>query len=74
MPKTSYYKMVDWWLFFSSNALAITMAFHTYLAYMCAKAKAGEDFPRDGSFLRTARFMTPASRVSAMNSRKVRNN
>jgi len=38
LPKTSYYKMIDWWLFFSSNVLVMTMAFHTYLSYMCGKA------------------------------------
>ncbi len=31
--------MIDWWLFFASNVLVITMAFHTYLAYLCDKAK-----------------------------------
>ncbi len=30
--------MVDWWLFFASNVLVITMAFHTYLAYLCQTA------------------------------------
>ncbi len=39
MPKTSYYKMVDWWLFFASNVLVITIGFHTYLAYLSSKSK-----------------------------------
>ncbi len=36
LPKTANLKLIDWWLLFASNVLAITMAFHTYLAYMCS--------------------------------------
>ncbi len=39
MPKTSSFKMIDWWLLFASNVLVITMAFHTYLAFMCETEK-----------------------------------
>ncbi len=31
--------MIDWWLFFASNILVVTMAFHTYLAFLCEMAK-----------------------------------
>ena len=83
LPKTSYYKMVDWWLFFSSNVLVITIGFHTYLAYLASKKNAkarkaaeaaangvagGRLEPDNGSiFFRAARFMTPSSRANAVN-------
>ncbi len=31
--------MIDWWLLFASNILVVTMAFHTYLAFICESAK-----------------------------------
>jgi hypothetical protein len=31
--------MIDWWLLFSLNILALTMAFHTYLAHVVSKAR-----------------------------------
>ena len=31
LPKTSYYKLMDWWLIISGNSLVYTMAVHTYL-------------------------------------------
>ncbi|XP_059081996.1 gamma-aminobutyric acid receptor subunit beta-2-like [Tigriopus californicus] len=39
LPKTSYYKLIDWWLLFSLNALVLTMCFHTGIAHLCYKAK-----------------------------------
>ena len=39
LPKTAYYKMVDYWLAFSLNILVMIMAFHTYLASKVAQAK-----------------------------------
>ncbi|XP_059081415.1 uncharacterized protein LOC131879190 [Tigriopus californicus] len=39
LPKTSYYKLIDWWLLFSMNALVFTMAFHTGIAHLCYLAK-----------------------------------
>eukprot|EP00095_Tigriopus_kingsejongensis_P009466 maker-scaffold1140_size60066-snap-gene-0.4 protein:Tk09466 transcript:maker-scaffold1140_size60066-snap-gene-0.4-mRNA-1 annotation:"cys loop ligand gated ion channel subunit" len=39
LPKTSYYKLIDWWLLFSMNALVLTMCFHTGIAHLCYKAK-----------------------------------
>ncbi len=44
--------MLDWWLFFSSNILVITMAFHTYLCYMCKHARLETDgqAPKDLPF------------------------
>ena len=38
LPKTSYYKMIDWWLLISLNILVVTMAFHTFLAHQVSKA------------------------------------
>ena len=32
LPKTSYYKLMDWWLLISVNSLVYSMAVHTYLA------------------------------------------
>ena len=32
LPKTSYYKLMDWWLLFSVNCLVYSMGVHTYLA------------------------------------------
>ena len=32
LPKTSYYKLMDWWLLISVNCLVYSMAVHTYLA------------------------------------------
>ena len=37
LPKTSYYKLIDWWLLFCSSALVIMMGFHTYLAKICSE-------------------------------------
>eukprot|EP00094_Tigriopus_californicus_P006421 TCALIF_06184-PA protein Name:"Similar to GLRB Glycine receptor subunit beta (Homo sapiens)" AED:0.20 eAED:0.20 QI:0/1/0.66/1/1/1/6/0/430 len=39
LPKTSYYKLIDWWLLFSLNMLVLTMALHTYVAHCCFRAK-----------------------------------
>ena len=39
LPKSASFKMIDWWLFFASNVLVITMAFHTYLGYLCEEAR-----------------------------------
>lgn len=39
LPKTSYYKMIDWWLLVSLNILVVTMAFHTFLAHTVSKAR-----------------------------------
>ena len=36
---TSYYKLIDWWLSLALYTLVMTMAFHTYLAHVVAKAK-----------------------------------
>ncbi len=42
--------MIDWWLFFASNILVVTMAFHTYLAFLCETAKVGKDNTDGKSF------------------------
>ena len=39
MPKTSYYKLIDWWLLSCSNLLVFTLGFHTYLAYVVRQLK-----------------------------------
>ncbi len=31
--------MVDWWLFFASNILVVTMAIHTYVGNKCELTK-----------------------------------
>ena len=38
LPKTSYYKLIDWWFLVSFNILVITLGFHTYLSYIVSKA------------------------------------
>ena len=38
MPKTSYYKLIDWWLLILFNLLALTLGFQTYLSYIVSKA------------------------------------
>jgi len=35
--------LIDWWLFFSANVLVLTMVFHTYVAYLCRKARMDEE-------------------------------
>ena len=39
LPKTSYYKFIDYWLLFSLNMLVFSMGFHTYLASVVAQAR-----------------------------------
>ena len=39
LPKTAYYKFIDYWLMFSMQMLVITMAIHTYVAHCCFMAK-----------------------------------
>ena len=39
LPITSYYKLIDWWLLVLFNSLALTLVFHTYLAYVIAKTR-----------------------------------
>ena len=36
LPKTSYYKLIDWWLIVSLNILVLTMLFHTYISRFCS--------------------------------------
>ena len=47
LPKTAYYKLIDWWLLFSLNILVVTMIFHTYLSYKCARIDAKEKAIKD---------------------------
>ena len=39
LPNTSYFKLVDWWLTFCLIILAVTLGFHTYLAYLINNQK-----------------------------------
>ena len=41
LPKTAYYKLIDWWLMALLNLLVLTLAFHTYLAYFISKTEDG---------------------------------
>ncbi len=41
--------MIDWWLFFSSNVLVVTLCFHTFLAYVCSHAKAHKEQMEKGN-------------------------
>lgn len=43
LPKTSYYKLIDWWLIVSLNILVITLVFHTYIARVCVKVEAKDE-------------------------------
>lgn len=38
LPKTAYYKFIDYWLMFSMQMLVITMGIHTYVAHCCFMA------------------------------------
>lgn len=37
LPKTAYYKMIDYWLIFCLIILIITFAFHTFIGYVLDK-------------------------------------
>lgn len=39
LPKTSYYKLIDYWLMFTLNILAFMMLFHTYLQFSIKRDK-----------------------------------
>ena len=39
LPKTSYYKLIDYWLMFILNILACMMGFHTYLQFSIKRDK-----------------------------------
>ena len=39
LPKTSYYKLIDYWLMFILNILAFMMLYHTYLQYTIKQDK-----------------------------------
>ena len=39
LPNTSYFKLVDCWLFFCYIMLVVTLGFHTYLAYLINNPK-----------------------------------
>ena len=72
LPKTSYYKLIDWWLLVAMNLLVATMVFHTYVAYVVFRCKNRDDRGVGGfSLMRQARFMTPASRRQALANAKV---
>ena len=38
MPITSYFKLIDWWLFTLFNLLVLTLGFHTYLSHVILKS------------------------------------
>ena len=40
LPKTSYYKAIDYWFFFTLTTMILTMLFHTITAYTIRKAEA----------------------------------
>ena len=40
MPKTSKYKMIDYWLIFCLNILILTFAWHTFVGYLLNEDKA----------------------------------
>ena len=44
LPKTSKYKMIDYWLIFCLNILILTFAWHTFVGYLL-----NEDNPVRGS-------------------------
>ena len=48
LPKTSYYKLIDWWFLISFNILVLTLAFHTYLSYIVSKATKEQFFKLTG--------------------------
>lgn len=41
MPKTSYYKLIDWWLLFILNIMVFAMVWHTYVGYLVSKTREG---------------------------------
>ena len=46
LPKTSYYKLIDWWLFAGLNKLVLIFAVHTYLAYVVSQEKSMDSMDR----------------------------
>ena len=49
MPKTSYYKLVDYFLLFCMLMLVMTMMIHTYVAHLCYRAKNKNNVNRYGN-------------------------
>lgn len=69
LPKTSYYKLIDWWLLFSLNALVFTMTFHTGIAHLCylAKQEASPELIQNGYRSKSA-FPFPTKKSTKVNS------
>ncbi len=44
LPRTAYYKMVDWWMMFCMMMLVLTMLFHTYLNKLVRDSKKKQGF------------------------------
>ena len=42
LPKTSYYKLIDWWFLFCNTMLVVTLGYHTFLAFLIKKSKEEE--------------------------------
>jgi hypothetical protein len=38
LPRTAYYKMIDWWMIFCMIILVTTMVFHTFLNALVRRA------------------------------------
>ena len=76
LPKTSYYKLMDWWLLISVNSLVYTMAIHTYLARVIKEeedkeeAKAADEETKSTAWEDTSK---PNSAASPVEARKEKN-
>ena len=49
IPETSYFKLIDYWLLFSLNMLALAMAFHTGLAFYIRRSRERKQEEEDDS-------------------------
>ena len=38
LPKTNYYKLIDYWLLFALIILVLICTIHTYVGHLCSKA------------------------------------
>ena len=48
LPKTAYFKLIDWWLIFYMWILVATMVFHTYVSDAVTKARAAASVGQTG--------------------------
>ena len=43
LPKTAYFKLIDFWFLFSLNIFILTFMYHVFVGYLLSKSKAEDD-------------------------------